>query len=91
MLLRLMEFLMSEQQFHATLAEHHALLDSVAWNDLVREIDAWLQDVRNKLEVEDDISEIKRFQGIAEACRHFLSLPQNIVDALEGERNGREL
>jgi len=82
---------MSEQQFHATLSEHHALLGSVAWNDLVREIDAWLQDVRNKLEVEDDISEIKRFQGIAEACRHFLSLPQNIVDALEGERNGREL
>lgn len=82
---------MTEQNLHATLAEHHALLESVAWNDLVREIDAWLDDVRNKLEIEDDISEIKRFQGIAEACRHFLNLPQNIILALEGERNGREL
>jgi len=81
----------AEQQFHATLTEHYALLESVAWRDLVREIDAWLQDVRNKLETEDDISEIKRFQGIAEACRHFISLPQNIIDVIEGANSGREL
>jgi len=81
---------MSEQQFHATLEEHHSLLESVAWRDMRNEIDAWLQDVRNKLEIEDDISEIKRFQGIAEACRHFINLPQTIVDALEGENNERE-
>jgi hypothetical protein len=81
---------MAEQNFHATLSEFHALIESVAWRDMRSEVDTWLQEIRNKLEVEDDIGEIKRFQGIAEACRHFINLPQSICDAIEENVNGRE-
>lgn len=79
---------MSEQELSATYDEHVALLNSLAWRDLSSEVRIWLDDIRSKLETEDDISEIKRFQGIAEACRHFINLPQSIVDTLRTESNG---
>lgn len=75
---------MTEQRFHATRDEYERLIESVVWNDLVREVDVWLQEMRNRLEVMDDISEIKRCQGIAEACRHFIRLPGSIIGMLEG-------
>lgn len=79
---------MSEQELRATYDEHVALLNSLAWRDLSNEVTIWLDDIRSKLETEDDIGEIKRFQGIAEACRHFINLPQSIVDTLKVDRSG---
>lgn len=80
---------MEEQRIYASLIEYEKLLESYVWNDLKFEVNVWLEDIRSKLETEDDIGEIKRFQGIAEACRHFMNLPQSIVDALKVDRDGR--
>lgn len=82
---------MTEQVIHATLEDLKRLAESVAWRDVANEVDMWLQEMRDRLEHASDIGEITRCQGIAEACRHFMSLPQNLISALEGNYDGREL
>ena len=78
------------QALYASLSQYHEFRDSVVWLDITNEVTAWLEDVRNQLENVEDTEELRRFQGIAEACRYFLQLPEQIINSLEvrGEING---
>lgn len=69
----------------ASYSAHKDFVNSLVWRDLHCDITAWLEDVRNHLETELDYPEIRRFQGIAEACRRFVMLPMTIVEALEAQ------
>lgn len=74
-------------ELNAGYSAHRDFAKSLVWQDLSNEVQAWLDDVRSKLELEEDTTEIKKFQGIASACRYFLSLPDTIVSAYEGQIN----
>ena len=78
------------QALYASLSQYHEFRDSVVWLDITNEVTAWLEDVRNQLENVEDTEDLRRFQGIAEACRYFLQLPEQIINSLEvrGEING---
>ena len=71
------------QALYASLSQYVEFRDSVVWLDITNEVNAWLEDVRNQLENVSDVEELRRFQGIAEACRYFLQLPEQIINTLE--------
>lgn len=71
------------QALYASLSQYAEFRDSVVWLDITNEVSAWLEDVRNQLENVSDVEELRRFQGIAEACRYFLQLPEQIINSLE--------
>lgn len=71
------------QELNASLAQYNEFLHSFVWLDITSEVATWLEDVRNQLEQADTIEELRRFQGIAEACRYFLALPEEIINTLE--------
>jgi hypothetical protein len=76
-----------KQEIYGTLSQYHDFLDSVIWRDILNEVNAWLQDARNQLEAVQDFAEMRRFQGISEACRYFLQLPQQIIETFESRSN----
>ena len=78
------------QTLFASLSQYHAFRESVVWVDITNEVNSWLEDIRNQLEQVDNTEELRRFQGIAEACRYFLQLPDEIINILEtrGAANG---
>ena len=80
----------TRQVLYASLAQYIELRNSLVWLDITTEVNAWLEDIRNQLESVSNIEELRRFQGIAEACRHFLQLPEQIINSLEvrGETDG---
>lgn len=54
-------------------------VDSPFWRDMKRQIEAWLEDVRDALEDHDNIlmdKTIHRLGGNAQALRYVLSLPE---------------
>lgn len=78
------------QALYGSLSQYSEFRDSVIWLDITNEVTAWLEDVRNQLEQVENTEELRRFQGIAEACRYFLQLPEQIMNSLEvrGETDG---
>lgn len=78
----------------ASYSAHNDFRAGILWMDYEHELRAWLDDVRNQLETEQDISVVRHLQGVAEACRNFLLLPDNILEALriiaERDENGAE-
>lgn len=78
------------QALYASLSQYHEFRDSLVWLDITNEVTAWLEDVRNQLEQVSGVEELRRFQGIAEACRYFLQLPEQIINSLEITDGGRD-
>lgn len=75
------------QQLNASLAQYNEFLHSFVWLDIASEVNIWLEDVRNQLENVADVEELRRYQGIAEACRYFLALPEEIINTIESRRS----
>jgi hypothetical protein len=76
-----------EEQIRGTLSQYKDFENSVIWYDLSNEVKTWLEDVRSRLESLDDFNEIRRYQGISEACRYFLQLPSSLISILEVRSN----
>lgn len=64
-------------------------LSSNLWRDLSNEMNAWLNDIREQLEITAEVDTIRRLQGNVEAVRRFLDLPQTLLDILEVDRSNR--
>jgi len=62
-----------------TLDQHEAFQQSFVWKDVQRELLYWLEDARNHLEIEKESSQISHLQGVCEAIRHVVELPQLII------------
>lgn len=81
---------MEEGPLLSTAVQLKDFINSSIWADMKREVQVWLDDVRNQLEQETNIEIYRRLQGNAEACRYFLGLPEVLVAALE-ELYGRDV
>jgi hypothetical protein len=79
---------MEEVNLQSSIAQFKSFIDSPIWADMKREVQTWLDDVRNQLEQETTLEIYRRLQGNAEACRYFLGLPEVLIAALE-ESYGR--
>jgi hypothetical protein len=65
-------------------AEHYReFLRSPVWEDIQQEVTAWMEDARDGLEQASEPKELYRLQGIAQAHREFLRLPETFLEALE--------
>jgi hypothetical protein len=73
---------MAEQEFRGSLGAHKDFAESVVWLDYQQELLAWLDSIRDQLEIEQDMHTITHLQGVAEACHKFLALPNNIIEIL---------
>ena len=73
---------MAEQYFLGSLAAHKDFIEGVLWQDYQREVNAWLEGVRDQLEIETDPGGARHLQGVAEACRKFLVLPHQVIEVL---------
>jgi len=46
-------------------------------------MNAWLTDIREQLEVTQELDTLRRLQGNAEAVRRFLELPNQLKETIE--------
>lgn len=69
-------------EFSSTPEQMRDFLLGNIWADLTKEINAWLNDIRDQLENVTDKEEISNLQGSAKACRNFLNLPMNIIEIM---------
>lgn len=58
-------------------------IDGVVWNDIKGELEAVIVDIRNSLELCNNMTEIARYQGRAEALRYVLMLPGEMLEAIK--------
>lgn len=74
----------------ATQSAHKDFAESLVWRDYTVVIQAWIEDIRDRLEVEKDKDDIHHYQGVVDACRRFLLMPESISAAFEMDvsRNG---
>ena len=74
---------MAERNFRTTHRAHKDFAESAIWQDYCEEIANWLADIHSALETADQMEEIYRYQGRAEACKQFLIMPEYITAAFE--------
>lgn len=81
----------------ASYEQHRNFAASLIWEDFRREIVSWREDIRDALETEENPIRLYRLQGVAEACKEFLTLPERIEQDyateqpdLWSEENGTE-
>jgi len=80
-----------EQQVLSTGESLKAFIESSLWQDLKREIEVWLCELRDNLEdpsCELSPGMLSRLQGSAMALRNVLQLPENMLDSKIEERRG---
>jgi hypothetical protein len=73
-------------ELYASPNEHRELVASTAWQDIKRQIEAWLTDVRDALEDPENIlleKTFNRLAGNAEALRRVLMLPEVTIKGIE--------
>lgn len=85
----------------ATAAQHSDFAQSFVWQDYANEVRSWIEDVRNEYGNCKDMESVSHLNGVIEACRKFLELPEILMLAAEmeherqsqsdwGGQNGRE-
>lgn len=74
----------------AARSDHENFAQSLIWQDYTAILQSWIEDVRDHLEVEKDRDDILHYQGVVDACRRFLQLPEIVVAAFDVDkhRNG---
>lgn len=82
----------AEVVVHSTELALKDFLDSVVWNDMRSEIVMWYTQAAKKYDSANTMAEIRRFQGIREACEYFLELPAVLLEAVRAanEKNSNK-
>lgn len=75
----------SNQRVYSSPEELRSFISSQIWNDLSADIQTWIVDIQEQLEVVEDTSILRRLQGNIEACRRFLDLPRVLLEHAELE------
>ena len=78
-----------ENRINSSPEELQRFISSAIWNDLCADINLWLIDISEQLEIQEDMSIIRKLQGNAEACRRFLDLPRVLLEHAEVELGNR--
>ncbi len=78
----------------ATIYDYTEFLQGYIWSDLKREIEAWIEDLRDGLEMCEIDRESDTIRGRLQALRNVLELPSLIKEGLESDiakrsENGR--
>jgi hypothetical protein len=65
-----------------TLTEYELqnFISSQIWNTMCREMQIWLIDIHEQLEVTTETDILRKLQGNAEAVRRFLELPEQLLE-----------
>jgi hypothetical protein len=65
-----------------TLTEYELqnFISSQIWNTMCREMQIWLIDIHEQLEVTTETDILRKLQGNAEAVRRFLELPERLLE-----------
>ena len=82
-----------ETKYLSSLRQVQEFAESHLWYDMTSALNEWLESVRDKLEAENDALEVRRYQGIAEALRNVLHLPETIaitMELIQEDKNGNE-
>jgi hypothetical protein len=74
----------------STYSQISDFIQSTVWRDISNEIQVWIAQIHEQFEVAEEHKEFYKLQGSAEACRNFLALPQQILDALDLEKGIRD-
>lgn len=75
----------------ASYAQYQEFVDSFIWKDMETELNFWLSDIKNRLVTENDVDEIRKFQGRAEAIAELLEFPARIISAYEVALSAEEI
>jgi hypothetical protein len=82
----------SDFESEATAAEFARFMESTVWRDLEAVLFGQIAVAQAKINMEDELKEVFRGQGMIEALNVMLSLPAVIYDELqqkqEGEKDG---
>ena len=70
-------------EIHLSEHEIQNFVQSNMWNVMCFEMNAWLTDIREQLEVTQELDTLRRLQGNAEAVRRFLELPNQLKETIE--------
>jgi hypothetical protein len=73
---------MDLKDYPITLTEHELqnFISSNIWTTMCREMQTWLIDIHEQLEVTTEADILRKLQGNAEAVRRFLELPRQLLD-----------
>lgn len=68
-----------------TLTQHELqqFISSNMWNTMCREMQVWLIDIQEQLEVTTEVDILRKLQGNAEAVRRFLELPEQLIELVK--------
>lgn len=72
----------AEVVIHSTELALEEFLQSVLWNDMRNEVVMWYTMAAKDYDQAKSMAEIRRAQGIREACEYFIGLPQVLLDAV---------
>jgi hypothetical protein len=74
-----------EVELHSTRKQAEDFQNGSIWRDIKAILEDWVQGIKNDMLAEDDMKEVYRFQGRAEALGHFLELPETLLNSIEFE------
>lgn len=77
------------EQINSSPEEIRSFISSRMWQDMCSDMNAWRDDIREQLEVQEDINVIRRLQGNIEAVHRFLDLPRVLLEHAEVELGNR--
>ena len=78
-----------EQNIISSPEELRRFITSTIWNDLCSDLQIWISDIQEQLEIEPDHLMVRKLQGNLEACRRFLDLPRVLLEHAEVELENR--
>ena len=74
--------------YRSSARDFDELVRSTVWEDILREMDAWLEDIHEELEDSDRETPDKvlhRLGGAAQAIRRFKAMPEVIRDNIKDD------
>jgi hypothetical protein len=72
-----------EVEIQGTYDQYQDFTNSVVWNDIRKEIETWMEIIKNTLGSSDVPMELYRMQGRLQALESVLSLPVDMMSLLE--------
>ena len=72
---------------------HHFedLKKSFAWQDVVAELEIWIEQIRDLMEETDSKDEWNKCKGRLEILRRIPEMPNVFIEALEQAKEGKEM
>lgn len=74
-----------KDNFNSSSFQVKEFIEGFIWKDMKYLLEDMRDDIRNKLETENEIEEIYRFQGRADVVLLMLNLPETLLNNLEME------